>query len=162
MEARAAYGFDFALQLFGDVRGKTVVNLQTRYGSDPSPILESMGARVIRVDISDCIRIPLEGSSADRVFCSGILRHEDSVAMARQIRRILTPGGIAVFTEPKGSRLLNAVKRIMLRAEGLEEDVLKPLNLDLAGAVSRAVGRPGRRREPGFASLFVWEALKES
>ena len=209
------FPLEYAFHLLGDVRGKTVVDLGC--GGVNAVILASRGARVISIDISernleragkraiagasgdgvellysDAADIPIAASSADAVFAAAILRHVDPVRTARQIRRVLKPGGVAVFQEPiAGSSRLAAVKNFSL-AE-------RALTLADVEAVCRAVGIAGRRREfwlttrlvcrlgaatssptakaaqrldaivlrrfpslSGFASPLVWEARKES
>ena len=212
----AVFPFEYALHLLGDIRGKTIVDLGCGNGLN-AVILASRGARVVSIDISernlevtgkraiadgfgDCVEllyadaadIPIAAGSADAVLAAAILRHADPIRTARQIRRVLKPGGVAVFQEPiAGSACLAAIKNFSL-AE-------RALTLAEVEAVCRAVGIAGRRRAfwlmtrllrrlgagtssppakaaqrldaivlrrfpsiSRFASLLVWEARKES
>ncbi|MBI4475504.1 MAG: hypothetical protein HY646_22760 [Acidobacteria bacterium] len=168
------FTLEFAFEFLGDVCGKTIVDLGRGDGIS-KVALASQGANVISVDITQHQKIPIDDAGAHGVLCNSILRHGDAVAIARQIRRVLKPGGVAVFREPEA----------------------EPLSLEQVGAVSRAVGRPGRsqlglilrvvdragasdlrvvrlaqqfdnwvlERFPvlrGLAAPLVWEARKES
>ena len=204
---------EYAFHLLGDLRGKTVVDLGS--GRLNAGILASRGARVISIDISernpgrtlnhgiargegvdllysDAADIPIAAGSADAVFAAATLREVDPIRTARQIRRVLKPGGVAVFQEPiTGSARIAAIKNCSF-AE-------RVLTLAEVEAVCRAVGVAGRRRAfwlttrlvcglgvatfsstakaaqridaivlryfpslAGFASPLVWEARKES
>ena len=171
--AGTAVPLEYAFHLLGDVTGKTVVDLGCNDGFN-TVILASLGAKVIAVDASEknlsltasrsqangvernvilvhakTGRIPIDDRYVDRVFCREGLPDVDPLDIARQIRRVLKPGGTAVF-----------FKRGLTREE--------------IGSISRAVGRPRRCREftvrsivsrllfaRGLSSSFVWEACKE-
>jgi 2-polyprenyl-3-methyl-5-hydroxy-6-metoxy-1,4-benzoquinol methylase len=163
---------EYAFYLLGDLAGKTVVDLGCNKGLN-SVILASLGAKVISLDGSDAnlaltedrarvngvernltlrqmrgARIPLDEGQADRVLCTGSLSGFDCVDLARQIRRVLKPGGAAAFVQP--------LKRLAWFSK-------QALTLQIVAGISRAVGRPGRCREFArrFRSLLVWEARKE-
>jgi 2-polyprenyl-3-methyl-5-hydroxy-6-metoxy-1,4-benzoquinol methylase len=110
---------EYMFHLLGDLRGKTVVDLGCGEGIN-TVILASLGARVLSVDISEvslevtarraranrvaanvtllhsaATEIPVREAIADHVFCSQIIHHVDPILTARQIRRILRPGGTA-------------------------------------------------------------------
>lgn len=173
------YPLEYAYHLLGDIRGKNVVDLGCGDGLN-TVILAAAGAKVISVDISDksleltgervrannvssnvtlvhsdAATIPVEDGSADRVLCAAILHHVDCVATARQIRRILKPGGIAVFTEPMaGPKIVGMFKHFIPKTDGVSDDE-QPLTLVQVHAVSRAVGTLGRRREFGLTVRFA-------
>jgi ubiquinone/menaquinone biosynthesis C-methylase UbiE len=105
------------------------------------------------------VRIPVADASADRVFCTTAFDQSDFLGIARQIRRVLKPGGTATF----------------LQARTVSRDQMEK--------ISRAVGSPGRQREFTFVARmlsrlgvqrnlnmwmprrftsFVWEARKEA
>ena len=174
---------EFAFHLLGDVTAKTIVDLGCGDGLNTA-ILAMFGAKVIAVDASEKnlaltsariqangvagnvtllrgngVRIPVADASADRVLCATALAdHDDFLGIARQIRRVLKPGGSATFLQ----------ERTLSRAQ-IEK-------------ISRAVGSAGRRREftflarmlsrfgvqrnlkmwmPRRLTSFVWEARKE-
>lgn len=145
---------EYAFHLLDGVHGRTVVDLGCGAGLN-TVILARLGARVISIDnsgsnlemtehranahgVGDRVRlirsggyrIPAEDASADRVLCSGINQYSDPLVIARQIRRILKPGGRAVF---------HHVTRPLLRKQAMTKAY--------ADALSRAVGVPGRFRE---------------
>jgi 2-polyprenyl-3-methyl-5-hydroxy-6-metoxy-1,4-benzoquinol methylase len=174
-----AFPLEYAFYLLGDLPGKTVVDLGCGEGLN-TVILASLGARVLSVDISDesleltgkravangvadhvtllhsdAAEMPVEASSADAVLCAAILHHVEPVETARRIRRVLKPGGVAVFEEPMaGPRALAAVKGFLPLSEGVTPDE-RPLTLQEVEAVCHAVGRAGRRRAFGLTTRLV-------
>jgi len=174
--ADTRFPLEYAFHLLGDLAGKTIVDFGCGDGVN-TVILAGLGAKVIAVDISDkslettasriqtnrleqnvllvrgdAAGIPVADGSVDGVLCAAILQHVDCLAAARQIRRILKPGGTASFIEQvTGSNWL-------ARKRGL------PLTMKQTHAVSRAVGTPGRSRKfmRLLRSRLVWEARKES
>ena len=167
---------EYAFHLLGDLAGKAIVDFGCGDGVN-TVILAGLGARVIAVDISDkslentanriqanrlernvllvhgdAMAIPVADGAVDGVLCAAILRHVDCLAAARQIRRILKPGGIATFVEQvTGANWLARLKG-------------RPLTMQQVNSISRAVGMPGHSRKfvRGLASRLVWEARKES
>src|ERR1051326_6699751 len=118
------FPLEYAFYLLGDISRKTVMDLGCGQGLN-TVILAALGANVISVDVSDksleltyrrakandvssrvrlirsdAAQIPLSDAEADAVLCAAILHHVDPIATAQQIRRILKPGGVAVFEEP--------------------------------------------------------------
>lgn len=185
---------EYAFHMLGDVSGKTVVIAGC--GNGLSAIaLASLGARVLAVDVSsdnlktaarliraqgltekiaflqnDGTSIPAGDASVDCVLCSESMDVESCVGVGRQIRRILKPGGGAVFMQP------------IARFGWLAALSQRLLTQPQTQSVSRAVGRGGRQREfrltfqalndlgmrahstafgRAIASLLVWEAHKE-
>ena len=174
---------EFAFYLLGDVTAKTIVDLGCGDGLNTA-ILAMFGAKVIAIDASQNnlaltaariqangvagnvtllrasgVRIPVADASADRVFCTTAFDQSDFLGIARQIRRVLKPGGTATF----------------LQARTVSRDQMEK--------ISRAVGSPGRQREFTFVARmlsrlgvqrnlnmwmprrftsFVWEARKEA
>ena len=119
-----SYSLEYAYHLLGDVAGKTVVDYGCGDGEN-TLVLASRGARVTAVDISpDLIEIakrriavnrldervefvvgsayevPVPDASVDVVFGIAILHHLDLPQAAREVWRILKPGGRAIFQEP--------------------------------------------------------------
>jgi len=152
---------EYAFHLLGGIAGRTVVDLGCRSGVT-SVILASLGARVLAMDSSesnlqeterraraygvlDRVRlihvggrsIPAADASTDRVLCQSILQSSEPRVIARQIRRILRPGGRAVFHDIVTPAMLH----------GMIDCSRLPVSKDFALSVSRAVGVPGRFRE---------------
>jgi SAM-dependent methyltransferase len=169
--ADSSFPLEYAFYLLGDVGGRTIVDIGCGDGLN-TVILASLGARVIAIDISDkslettsnrvwanrleknvlvvhgdAAAIPVEDGRVDGVLCSSLLRHVDYLAAARQIRRILKPGGVASFIEQvNGPVWLAKVRSFLPRPEHVIDDE-RPLTLKQVCSVSRAVGRPGRSRK---------------
>jgi SAM-dependent methyltransferase len=122
--ADTAYPLEYAFHLAGDLAGRSVLDLGAGSGGNAS-LLASRGARVCALDLSpDLLRlaaaraaldgfggvvtplcgsahaIPLPAASVDFVFGNAILHHVDLDRAAVEIRRVLKPGGRAVFKEP--------------------------------------------------------------
>jgi len=164
------FPLEYAFHLLGELRGTTVVDLGCGEGLN-TVILASLGARVLSVDISDksleltgkralangvrenvtlvhsdAATIPVQEGTADRVLCAAILHHVDCVATAKQIRRILKPGGTAVFLEPiEGPRWLSSLKSFVPRQADVTDDE-QPLTMQQVRDVSAAIGIEGRSR----------------
>jgi SAM-dependent methyltransferase len=169
--ADTSFPLEYAFYLLGDVRGKTVLDIGCGDGLN-TVILASLGARVIAIDISDknletthnrvcanrleknvlvvqgdAAAIPVEDSRVDGVLCSSLMRHVDCIGVARQIRRILKPGGVASFVEQvTGPVWFAKIRSLLPRPEHVIDDE-RPLTLKQVCSVSRAVGRPGRSRK---------------
>jgi len=164
------FPLEYAFHLLGELRGTTVVDLGCGEGLN-TVILASLGARVLSVDISDksleltgkrahangvrenvtlvhsdAATIPVHDGTADRVLCAAILHHVDCVATAKQIRRILKPGGTAVFLEPiEGPKWLSSLKSFVPRQADVTDDE-QPLTMQQVRDVSAAIGIEGRSR----------------
>jgi SAM-dependent methyltransferase len=175
------FPLEYAFHLLGDVEGRTLIDLGCGDGVN-TIILASMGARVLSLDIAkesldltakraaankvgsrvtllhaDALDIPVEASTVDAILCTGLLHQVDPVRTARQIRRVLKPGGVAVFDEAvAGPTPFPAIKHLFPRAEGADSAANHvPLNLRTVNSVCRAVGMPGRRREFWLATRFI-------
>jgi ubiquinone/menaquinone biosynthesis C-methylase UbiE len=58
--------------------------------------------------------VPLPDNSVDIVFGIAILHHLDLALSAREVLRLLRPGGRAIFQEPvRSSRLLKVVRKLI-------------------------------------------------
>jgi SAM-dependent methyltransferase len=122
--ADTAYPLEYAYYLLGDVAGKRVVDFGCGSGANTA-LLAGRGAHVWAIDISeDLLRLgqrrlaisgrsggatfiagsahdlPFPDNSIDVVFGIAILHHLDLDLVSKEIRRVLTPGGRAVFQEP--------------------------------------------------------------
>jgi len=164
------FPLEYAFHLLGSVRGKTIVDVGCGEGLN-TVILAALGAKVIAVDISDqsleltgkraeangldknvtlihsnAMTIPVNDGQADGVLCAAILHHVDCLVTARQIRRILKPGGIASFLEPvTGPGWLSKLKSFLPKPEQVTDDE-RPLTAEQIRMVSRCVGKAGRSR----------------
>jgi SAM-dependent methyltransferase len=133
-----AFPLEYAYALLGDIRGKLVVDFGCGSG-DNSLLLARRGGRVVGVDISESLLelaqlrmrvnglggharfivgsahdLPIVEQSADVVLGIAILHHLDLTVTAREIYRILKPGGIAIFQEPvRDSKIVRGVRRLI-------------------------------------------------
>jgi SAM-dependent methyltransferase len=136
------YSLEFCAHLLGNLEGKTVVDYGCGAGEN-SVLLAMRKARVIGMDISpDLIslankRMALNGVRADYEFRVGscyetgipdhsvdgvlgvaILHHLELELAAREIRRILKPGGFVVLQEPVRDSALARIVRRLFPAKG--------------------------------------------
>jgi SAM-dependent methyltransferase len=116
----------------------------------------------IRFVQADGERLPFADGSFDRVWGNAVLHHLDVGVAGRELKRILRPGGIAVFCEPWGGNplLRFARRRLPYAGKGRtrDEEPLRPAQLrclwdifprvELRGyqflSMARRVLRPGR------------------
>jgi 2-polyprenyl-3-methyl-5-hydroxy-6-metoxy-1,4-benzoquinol methylase len=173
-----------AFGLLGDVRGLDVLDYGCGHGM-AAVVLARRGARVTALDLSfgyiqeararaaanavtaafaqaDAERLPFAAGSFDRVWGSAILHHLDIAVAARELRRVLRPGGVGVFCEPWGENpLLHWVRRCLpyhAKARTPDEEPLRRRQLNALRTVfprvemrgfqllsmARRVLRPGR------------------
>lgn len=176
-----AFPVEYAFHLLGDLVGRTVIDLGCGDGTN-TVILASLGARVYSIDISreslaltgersaankvdrrvtllhsDAMAIPIEAGMVDAILCTGLLHQVDPIKTARQIRRVLKPGGVAVFDEATaGPTPFAAIKHLLPRPEDMDgHENQDPLSVRKVNAICRAVGVPGRRREFWLATRFI-------
>jgi SAM-dependent methyltransferase len=123
-----------AFDRLGPLTGARVLDFGCGHGM-ASVVLARRGAQVTAFDLSpgylrearrraeanrvrveylqaDGERLPFADGSFDRVWGNAILHHLDLTTAANELRRVLVPGGIAVFCEPWGENpLLNLARR---------------------------------------------------
>ncbi len=123
-----------ALALFGDLSNKRVLDFGCGHGM-AAVVLANRGARVTAFDLSggyldeaherarangvavdfvqaDGANLPFADESFDCVWGNAVLHHLDLKRAAQDLRRVLKPGGLAVFCEPwGGNALLNWARR---------------------------------------------------
>lgn len=113
-----------ALDRLGDVTGKAVLDYGCGHGMG-AVVLARRGAHVTAVDLSadylaearkraaansvaidfvqaDAHLLPFADATFSAVWGNAILHHLDLAVAGQEIRRILKPGGVAVFCEPWG------------------------------------------------------------
>lgn len=140
-----------AFAQLGDVQGLNVLDYGCGHGM-AAVVLARRGARVTAFDLSPGYlqearnraaangvtiafaqlngeRLPFDDGVFDRTWGSAILHHLDLDLAGRELRRVLTPGGIAVFCEPWGENPLLgwARRRLPYRGKQRTPDE-EPLN----------------------------------
>ena len=117
-----------AFDRLGDVANLSVLDFGCGHAM-ASVVLARRGARVTAFDLSvgylreaqqratangvhvdfvqaDGERLPFADNSFDRVWGNAVLHHLDVTKAANELRRVLRPGGVAVFCEPWGENAL--------------------------------------------------------
>jgi SAM-dependent methyltransferase len=136
--ADTPFALEYAHHLMGDVNGLRILDLGCGSGGNTC-LLAARGATVWAMDISldlltltvrragldgvaahvrpirgSAHAIPLADRSVDLVFGNAVLHHLSLDVAAREVRRVLAPGGRAVFREPiRNSRLASALRRLV-------------------------------------------------
>jgi len=136
--ADTCFPLEYAFHLLGDVRKKRVVDFGCGSGAN-SIHVALRGASLAGLDISESLirlaedrlavndverthcfvvgsahDLPFENGSIDVVFGMAILHHLDLQLVAREVHRVLKPGGRAIFKEPvRNSRLLHVLRRLI-------------------------------------------------
>lgn len=133
-----AFALEYALHLAGNLSGLRVLDLGCGSGENTS-LLADRGAYVYAMDISaellslaggrvtldrsagsvsllrgSAHQIPLADQSVDLVFGNAVLHHLSLDTAAREIRRVLVPGGRGIFREPlRDSRTMGFLRRLI-------------------------------------------------
>lgn len=131
-----------AFERLGPVAGRRVLDYGCGHGM-ASVVLARRGARVTAFDLSrgyldearrraaangvgvafvqaDAERLPFADGSFAAVWGNAVLHHLDLRKAGRELRRVLAPGGVAVFCEPWGENPLLAWARRRLPYPGKE------------------------------------------
>jgi SAM-dependent methyltransferase len=129
-----------AFARLGDLRGKRVLDYGCGHGM-AAVVLARAGATVTAFDLSpgyvsearerarangvgvECVvadgeELPFPDASFDAVWGNAILHHLDLTRAGRELRRVLKPGGVAVFCEPWGGNPALAFARRFLPYPG--------------------------------------------
>ena len=133
-----AYPLEYAYHQLGDVTNQRVVDFGCGSGANTA-LLAGRGAHVWAIDISeDLLRLgqrrlavsgragtatfiaasahdlPFPDGSIDVVFGMAILHHLDLDLVSREVRRVLKPGGRAIFKEPvRNSAVLRVARKLI-------------------------------------------------
>ena len=136
--ADTVYPLEYAYHLLGDVTGKRIVDFGCGSGANTA-LLANRGAHVCGVDISEDLillaqrrmqvsgrgggaqfivgsahDLPFPDASIDVVFGIAILHHLDLPLVAKEVHRVLKPGGRAIFQEPvRNSRVVRFVRSLI-------------------------------------------------
>jgi len=132
------YPLEYSYHLLGDVSGRRVVDFGCGSGANTA-LLAGRGAHVWAIDISeDLLRLgqrrlavsgrrgeatfiagsahdmPFPDGSIDVVFGIAILHHLDLDLVSKEVRRVLKPGGRAIFQEPvRNSKVIRFVRGLI-------------------------------------------------
>jgi len=144
-----------AFAQLGDVHGLEALDYGCGHGM-AAVVLARAGARVTAVDLSpgyvseakgraaangvavsflqaDGERLPFAAGSFDRIWGNAVLHHLDLGTAAGELRRVLRPGGRAVFCEPWGENALLRWARTRWASRGHTRDE-QPLRRRQLGA----------------------------
>src|SRR5262245_10343252 len=174
----------FALRAIGDVHGRRLLDLGCGPG-ETSTWFALQGARVDAVDISPGMieltrglsarlgvselvhcrvspgeSLPYPDASFDRVFGHDCLHHMEFDRALDEVKRVLRPGGLAVFAEPLGHNpVINYFRDKSPRTRTPDEVPLRFSDFERMRKRFRSV----RHREYQFATLalFLWFFLVE-
>jgi SAM-dependent methyltransferase len=131
-----------AVERLGDVRGRTVLDLGCGHGM-ASVVLARRGAAVTALDLSagylqearrradannvairfvqaDGETLPFPDAAFERIWGNAVLHHLRPQIAGPELRRVLAPGGVAVFCEPWGENPLLSWARRRLPYPGKE------------------------------------------
>jgi SAM-dependent methyltransferase len=110
----------------------TAFDLSQRYLAEASRRAKANDVE-IRFLQADGERLPFADGSFDRVWGNAILHHLDLEKTARELWRVLRPGGVAVFCEPWGENPLLRLARRHLpypgKARTVDEEPLRQCDL---------------------------------
>lgn len=86
----------------------------------------------VSLHVMDAMNMSFPDNSFDLVFGSGIIHHLETEISAREVARVLRPGGRAVFWEPLGlNPLINMYRRLTPEARTPDEHPLVPKDFSI-------------------------------
>lgn len=175
--ADTPFPLEYAFHLLGNIEGRTVLDYGCGNGENSVP-LARRGAHVIGLDVSHALLslaerrmsaagmpgrgtflaasahdVPLPSASIDVVLGIAILHHLDLDLSAREIHRLLKPGGRAIFQEPvRNSRILKAIRGMI----PYKQNDISPYERPLTDAEIERFARPfGGYRARAFSLPFI-------
>lgn len=181
------YSLEYAFSLLGDVKGKTVLDYGCGSGRT-AVALRAKGARLLALDISphllDVTRkrlgahgleadaefllatghgMPIPDDSVDVVFGAAILHHLDLAEASSEVRRVLRPGGAAIFIEPvRDSNIFRLFRRIFPnRGEDISPFEYPLTHAQLEGFRKDFLEGPRRRFQFPGTTVLEWLGLPE-
>lgn len=128
----------------------------------------------VDLHVMDAMNMTFPDNSFDLVFGGGIVHHLDTDVAAREVARVLRPGGQVVFWEPLGRNpLINIYRRLTPNARTPDEHPLVPKDFDIISkhfdsleirhyGLSTLAAVPFRKRKFGDASLNVARRVDKS
>jgi SAM-dependent methyltransferase len=131
-----------ALARLGDVRDRSVLDFGCGHGM-AAVVLARRGARVVAFDLSHgYLAEARRRAAANQIAVDFVLHHLDPAIAARELHRVLKPGGVAVFCEPWGDNpfLRFARRRLPYRGKGRTEDE-EPLRSDCLASFRKSFPR---------------------
>jgi ubiquinone/menaquinone biosynthesis C-methylase UbiE len=131
---------DWSLQLAPSVAridGIDISDVAIRKAQDSAA---SLGLDNVFFHAMDAQATSFEDDTFDLVFGSGIIHHLDTRRCLEEIRRILKPGGLAIFKEPLGQNaIINVYRALTPFARTVDEHPLLPVDLQIARSLFKEV-----------------------
>lgn len=104
-------------------------------------VRQSYGGPSASFHVMDAMNLGFADQSFDLVFGSGIIHHLDIALACKEIRRVLKPGGCAIFWEPLGvNPLINAYRYVTPNARTPDEHPLLPKDFQTMRKLDFKVG----------------------
>src|SRR5258705_3683585 len=126
--------------------------------------------RNLKFQVDDAEAMSFAPHSFDAVAGTGIIHHLDIERSARELRRVLSPGGVAIFAEPLGHNpLLNSYRNRTTELRTVHEHPLlaadlrtmaahfKSIRVTYFGLIAPGLGIVSRQARPrSFLTRCVW------
>jgi len=165
----------YALEQFGDLQGKTLLDLGCGAG-ETSVYFALRGAKVTASDIAenflrvvnrladrygvslntlaaDAGNLPFKDNTYDFVFCNGVLHHVHLESAASEIHRVLKPGGKAICVEPLPyNPVINVYRKMASEVRTKDE---KPLSTKQIKSFC-SIFKSSRCKEFWLFSLYIF------
>lgn len=165
----------FALRSMGDLKGKKILDLGCGAG-EAAVYFALQKADVCACDVAEdllavagCLAdkfgvsvkfsaassgtLPYPDGSFDYVFGNGVLHHVELSSAAREVHRVLRPGGKAFFVEPLPyNPVIHIYRRMATKVRSLDERPLSFKQLESFGSIFAS----SRHREFWLFSLLIF------